>query len=225
MQQLMREMALVPFLFITGFLLAMAAVAIFAGLHARSRAALVKSMPTSNIGMAQEGYCEFEGTIEAIGGAQVIAPLTLTPCAWYHAKLEKWDAGARNRTATWQTVRESTSGSPLLLRDATGVCIVFPYGGGSDADRQEPVDGRLGRTHRSQPAARRTDRSQRRRPSRCPAAPTRASATAKSGSTSAIRCSCWENSRRVSSNPTTRDEDDEDEDEDRSDRRWRRGRD
>ena len=49
--------------------------------------------------MAQDGYCEFEGTIEAIAGPQVIAPLTHLPCAWYHAKLEKWD-GTRRRDAS-----------------------------------------------------------------------------------------------------------------------------
>jgi hypothetical protein len=127
MQQLMREMDLVPFLFITGFLIVIATIAIVAGFHARSRAALVKSTPTSNIAMAQEGYCEFEGIIEAIPGAEVIAPLTQTPCAWFHARLEKWDSGTRQSSGSWQTVRDATSGSPFLLRDATGVCLVFPF--------------------------------------------------------------------------------------------------
>jgi hypothetical protein len=114
MQQMMRSMDLVPFLFINGFLLAIAGVIIAAVLHARRRSALVKSMPTSNIGMAADG-------------SQVIAPHTQTPCAWYRAKLENWVRSTGNRSGSWQTVRESTSSSPLLLRDTTGACIVFPF--------------------------------------------------------------------------------------------------
>jgi hypothetical protein len=34
---------------------------IVAGLRARQRAALIEATPTSNIGMATDGYCEFEG--------------------------------------------------------------------------------------------------------------------------------------------------------------------
>ena len=63
MQQLMRSMGLAPVLFINGFLLAMAAVAIVAGLQARRRAALIKATPTANIGMAEDGYREFEGSM------------------------------------------------------------------------------------------------------------------------------------------------------------------
>jgi E3 ubiquitin ligase len=127
MQQLMRTMGLVPFLLINGFLLALAAVAIVAGLHGRRRAALIKATPTANIGMAEDGYREFEGTIEAIPGAQLIAPLTQSPCAWYHAKLEKWGRGSGDRESRWRTIKESTSAAPIRLRDSTGVCLVLPF--------------------------------------------------------------------------------------------------
>ncbi len=35
---------------------------IVAGLRARQRAALIEATPTSNIGMATDGYCAFEGS-------------------------------------------------------------------------------------------------------------------------------------------------------------------
>ena len=127
MQQLMREMDLVPFLFITGFLIVIATIAIVAGFHTRSRAALVKSTPTSNMAMAQEGYCEFEGIIEAIPGAEVIAPLTLAPCAWYHARLEKWDSergrapAAGRQSGTPPAARRSS----FATRPASASCFRF----------------------------------------------------------------------------------------------------
>ena len=121
-------MELTTFLFVTGFLLVVAGVAIYGALHARRRAALIKATPTSNIGMAQDGYGEFEGTVEAIDGPPIVAPLTHTPCAWYHARLEKWAKGGRSSEGGYSTVEESTSGAPIMLRDATGVCLVFPYG-------------------------------------------------------------------------------------------------
>jgi hypothetical protein len=97
------------------------------GLKARKRAALLKATPTSNIGMAREGYGEFEGRVEAIAGTSIKAPLTGAPCVWYHAKVEKWIRRPR-AAGYWSTQVESTSGTPFLLRDGTGACIVHPYG-------------------------------------------------------------------------------------------------
>jgi hypothetical protein len=129
MQQFMRSMELVPFLFIIGFLLVVAGIIIFAGLHARRRAALIKATPTSNIGMADDGYRELEGTAEAIEGQTVTAPLTSSPCVWYHARVEWWQrtSSGSNTSSDWRTIQETTSNAPILLRDATGVCLVFPF--------------------------------------------------------------------------------------------------
>lgn len=109
-------------------LLAMAGVAVYAGLTARRRTALVSGTPTTPIGMATDGYREFEGTIEAVEGG-VKAPLTQWPCVWYHAKVEKFERIRADRDShrDWKTVKEWTSGAPFLVRDATGVCIVDPH--------------------------------------------------------------------------------------------------
>ncbi|HUL72613.1 MAG TPA: GIDE domain-containing protein [Vicinamibacterales bacterium] len=125
---MLAEIPLGVFIGIVLFFVAMAAVIVFAGLTARKRAALVKATPTSPIGMATDGYREFEGTIEAVPGAAVTAPLTGWPCAWYHAKVEKYALGSNTRTgASWHTVHEWTSNAPFFVRDATGVAIVDPF--------------------------------------------------------------------------------------------------
>ncbi|HVT47067.1 MAG TPA: hypothetical protein VG871_17975 [Vicinamibacterales bacterium] len=118
------------FIIIVLFFVAMAVLAIVAGVTARKRAALVKATPTSPIHGATDGYREFEGRIEAVHGPSVTAPLTGWPCAWYHATVERQqrypgsndDAGPD----AWVIVHEWTSGAPMLLRDGAGVCVVNP---------------------------------------------------------------------------------------------------
>jgi hypothetical protein len=121
-----RNLPLPAFILMVVFGLAMAAVPLVAAIYTRRRTALVKRTPTSNIAMALEGYCEFEGTAEAIDGQLLTAPLTHSPCVWYHAKVEKWARG-RDSESEWQTVKEATSSTPFFVRDATGVCLVDPY--------------------------------------------------------------------------------------------------
>ena len=233
MQQTMRTMALVPFLVINAFLLAMAGVAIFAGLHARRRAALVKSMPTSNIGMAEDGYRELEGTIEAIPGPPVVAPLTQTPCAWYHARVEGWErsSGSSNRASAWHTMKEATSNAPLLLRDSTGVCMVFPFMAEvTPTDKSRWTGASEVPTDRNPPRLGPTESTTKM--VEVSGGPNRGSATAKSASTSVTRCSCWGNSRRAGSIPPRKREDDvdgdtsdtDDEDDDEGGTYRRRGR-
>lgn len=119
------------FIIIILFLVAMAAVVIAAGATTRKRAALVKATPTSPIGMAADGYREFEGTIEAVPGPAVAAPLTGSPCAWYHARVEQYvKSSSRSGSAgSWKMVRDWTSAAPFFVRDGTGVAIVDPYRG------------------------------------------------------------------------------------------------
>jgi hypothetical protein len=95
MCSLIRDLPLGVFSFVTALPLVASIALIVTGLRARQRAALIKATPTSNIGMATEGYCEFKGRVEAIDGRTINAPLTLWPCVWYHAKVEK---GVRRST-------------------------------------------------------------------------------------------------------------------------------
>ncbi|MEZ5284760.1 MAG: hypothetical protein R2712_08130 [Vicinamibacterales bacterium] len=116
------------FITILAFLLAMAAVVVFAGLRARTQAAAIRATPTSPVGLTEDGYRAFEGRAEAVDGA-LTAPLTTWSCCWYHARVEQYATrrvGDRDE-GHWTLVEEWTSGSPLLVRDGTGGCAVDPY--------------------------------------------------------------------------------------------------
>jgi hypothetical protein len=117
------------FLAMVAIPLLMAGVAVFAGLRARQRAALVDATPKANIAFADNGYRQLEGTVEPIAGMPVVAPLTKTPCAWFYAKVEEYvpeRQRSRQGGREWRIVTEVVSETPFLLRDATGSCAVHP---------------------------------------------------------------------------------------------------
>lgn len=114
---------------IVAFGMAMTGVVLSAGVQARRRAALIEKVDTSPIGFAQDGYVEFEGTIEAVEGKPLTAPLTGWEVCWFSAKVEEYRShGSRTNTDSWKTVRTHTSTAPFALRDDTGVCLVRPLG-------------------------------------------------------------------------------------------------
>jgi hypothetical protein len=161
MIDIIRSLPLALFLIIVFFPVVLAAVLVGAGLQARRRAALITATQTSNIGMAQDGYREFEGRIEA-GGETIPAALTGWPCVWYHAKVERFTSGSGSkRTSTWSTVSDRTSGAPFLVRDSTGVCSVEPWGAEvTPTDKsvwygatEKPTDRNPARLGPSEPAA------------------------------------------------------------------------
>jgi hypothetical protein len=124
-----RSWPLGVFVAVLGVLLVMAGIAAFAGLWARRRAAIVALTPTTPIGMATDGYREFEGRVEAVGGRTIAAPLTGWPCCWFRARVEKFETRrtGSNTSSGWRVVRDWSSSAPFLVRDATGVCVVDPY--------------------------------------------------------------------------------------------------
>lgn len=126
---MIQSLPLPIFLAMLAFPLAMAGICVYAGIFARRRAALVQQTKTSRIRVAIPGYVEFEGNVEAIDGQTVIAPLTLSHCCWYRARVEKWDRGSPSRShGHWQTVKDESSDAPFFIRDVSGVCAVHPYG-------------------------------------------------------------------------------------------------
>lgn len=109
--------------------LGLAAAAAFAGWRARRQAALLTKTVTEPIGMAADGYREFQGELVAVDGESLAAPLTGTPCCWYEARVEKWTRSTpSSRQFYWETVRSVTSSAPVLMRDASGICTVHVYG-------------------------------------------------------------------------------------------------
>jgi len=129
MGSIIRSAPLGVFLAMVAIPLLMAGVAVFAGLRARQRAALVEATPKANIGMADDGYRQFVGTVEPIAGKPVVAPLTKSPCAWFHAKVEEFvptQQRSRHGGREWRIVEEVESDTPFVVRDATGACTVYP---------------------------------------------------------------------------------------------------
>lgn len=90
MASAIRQMPVAVFLFFTALPLLAAAGCLFGVTRARRQAAVITATPTSNIGMAHDGYCELEGRSEAIDGQLLTAPLTKAACVWYSAKVEQW---------------------------------------------------------------------------------------------------------------------------------------
>ena len=129
MGSMIRSAPLTVFLVMVAVFVAMAGIAVYAGLRARKQAAQVEGTPTSNIGMADDGFRQFAGTTEATDGKPVTAPLTKSPCVWFHAKVEQWLRSLTTSSSNkheWQVVSEVTSSGPFLVRDATGACVVHP---------------------------------------------------------------------------------------------------
>lgn len=123
-----RSLSPETFFVMVAFVLLCTAVPVYAGLHARSRMRRVAATPVSAVALAEDGYRALEGTLEAIGGSSLAAPLTGAPCAWYHAKVEVYRRRTTTSQGTWNTLRETTSLHPFLLRDGTGVAVVLPDG-------------------------------------------------------------------------------------------------
>jgi hypothetical protein len=126
MADFVRNLPLPLFLLILAFAIAMAGVCVFAGLHARRRAAISAETSTSPLGTAEDGYRQLQGTVEAIDGMSLTSPLTYSRCCWYYARVEEFVRGGPDHWGGWQTVREVTSSAPFLVRDASGVCVVDP---------------------------------------------------------------------------------------------------
>lgn len=126
MSGMIQNAPFVVFVLMVLFPLGMAALLVVAGLNARRQAALVTSTKSVPIGMAEDGYRQFEGTAEAIGGQALRSPLTGSECVWFEARVEEMPTsrGRDNSGGGWRTVRSLTSSAPLLVRDATGACIV-----------------------------------------------------------------------------------------------------
>ncbi len=109
---------------------AMAGIGLFVSLRAARLARIMARTPTSAIGLAEAGYAEVEGRVEALGGVPLTAPLTDAEVCWYRSKVERFVPSSRADTqqSRWATETEEASSAPFVVRDASGACVVFPDG-------------------------------------------------------------------------------------------------
>ena len=89
------------------------------------KARTIEDVPTSKIRSAPQGYVELSGTASLDEGTELLfSPLTMTPCLWYHYKIERYQR--RGKSSHWSTVEQGTSERPFLLSDNTGRCLIDP---------------------------------------------------------------------------------------------------
>ena len=91
------------------------------------RARLIEDTPTSRLRSAALGYVELEGEAVMMAGVPIVAPFTLTPCAWFRYCIEERvdDKGALGR---WRTHTHGASDGLFALRDDTGRCMATRKG-------------------------------------------------------------------------------------------------
>ena len=88
-----------------------------------SRARHIQNTPTARIRSAAQGYVELEGRARMMPGEKIYAPLTLTPCVWWHFEIFRKQS-SHNKRAQWTCINRSSSDDLFLLEDSTGSCIV-----------------------------------------------------------------------------------------------------
>jgi hypothetical protein len=99
------------------------AVAFVQAVRLLRRAGVVANTPTSLIRSAAQGFAEFEGKGALLPGPPIVAPLTGTPCLWYHARVVERSEGDQRK---WNLVSDETSDGLFLLRDSSGECVIDP---------------------------------------------------------------------------------------------------
>jgi len=94
------------------------------------RARLVEDLGTSTVRAVAQGYVELVGRQYPVAGSVLAAPLTGSPCTWWHYKIEEkrrsWADGGRRKD--WVVIEEATSPDLILFKDATGQLVVDPKG-------------------------------------------------------------------------------------------------
>jgi hypothetical protein len=123
--QALQTMALLPFLI---FILALAGIAVyFFYLIWRNLncARAIDDTPTARVRSAPQGYVELQGEARCLPDKPVLAPLTNTICVWYRFKIEREKHNSRSGSH-WSEVESGRSGTPFVLFDVTGECLVDP---------------------------------------------------------------------------------------------------
>lgn len=92
------------------------------------RARLIEDTPTSRLRSAALGYVELEGEAVMMAGVPIVAPLTLTPCAWFRYCIEERVDDDKRALGRWRTHTRGASDGLFALRDDTGRCVVDPEG-------------------------------------------------------------------------------------------------
>jgi len=97
------------------------AVLFFRGFRDLRLRRLIADTPTAKIRSMAMGLVEIHGRAEA--RSLVTAPFSNRACAYWQVEV-----AVRGRRNSWTTVHRNSSGHPFLVRDETGVAMVYPRG-------------------------------------------------------------------------------------------------
>lgn len=92
------------------------------------RARIIKDTPTARVLSAPQGYIELEGMARVFAGEPLLAPMSLTPCVWYHYTIEEFTESGFGRKKRWRVIQRDTSDSLFVFQDDSGECLIDPEG-------------------------------------------------------------------------------------------------
>ena len=80
----------------------------------------IQDVPTSTVRGAAQGYVELRGVAASLPGGALEAPLTGAPCVWYNYRV------VEHGEKETRIVEAGVRGTPFLLSDGTGECLIDP---------------------------------------------------------------------------------------------------
>ncbi len=90
-------------------------------LRGLTNARAIDDTPCSRVASAAQGFVELRGFAAPGPAGPLRAHLSGTECVWY-----RWTIETRQRDSHWRVVEQGDCGQPLLLRDASGACLIEP---------------------------------------------------------------------------------------------------
>ncbi len=127
------------FLTRVALLLATTAFALYCAYRNFKKSRLIEDMPTSLIRSASQGFTELIGVAKP-HGEHLAAPLSATPCLWWHYSIEQYKSSGKSRG--WDTLEFGTSEQAFNIDDASGLCLVMPKGAELSARHHRQWRGR-----------------------------------------------------------------------------------
>lgn len=92
-------------------------------LRALMAARAIDDTPCSRVASAAQGYVELRGFAAPGPTGPLRAHLSGTECVWY-----RWTIETRQRDSHWRVVEQGDCAQPVVLRDASGACLIDPRG-------------------------------------------------------------------------------------------------
>ncbi len=103
---------------------AIAGVCLWVGFRNWRLARSVADTARSRVRSAAQGYVELYGVAESPNDSGQRAPLSGLRCVWWSYRIE--ERSSTGKRDSWVTVESASSDQPILLRDESGACLIYP---------------------------------------------------------------------------------------------------